>query len=186
MEQISWVVDWDLEQEPFKNSIREMIRKAEKGHKVLALPITLESGRDLINSLALLLPQVNCDKCQSACCTTSMGNRPIEVAPWELERIRARRGDKYFTKKNGMYYLPVPCPFLKNIPHNRCSIYELRPSICVLYPWQVGGSISRIDGRSEATTLALASDCPEGRRICQAVFMTYWKLRKVYLEEAKE
>jgi len=92
-----------------------------------------------VDDLVFLFKHQNelCDKCGRCCRIES----PIHVSPHELSRIaehlrvpygELKRRLKLIPLRDGTYHLVGrPCPFLKG---NLCSIYEVRPGVCRLYP----------------------------------------------------
>jgi len=149
-----------------------MIHRAEKNGKVLALPMEIVPGMTMINLMTLLIAQVNCDGCDARCCKHNPNGAPLEMLPPEYQRLAEKYGHQHFTVKGEWAYLPMPCPFLKV---NRCTIYRDRPLVCVLYPFQPGA----LDGDGH-NLLALASKCPEAKRIAGQVYMTEWRIRRQF------
>jgi Fe-S-cluster containining protein len=101
-----------------------------------------------------------------------INSEPIGLLPLEYNHLSDKYGNKNFIIKGAEAFLPLPCPFLKN---GQCIIYRERPLVCVLYPFQPGGTDG--DGRS---LIALSSSCPEARRITKQVYMMNWRLRKQF------
>lgn len=174
-ESIKFVIDWELEKKEFQEQIREMIKMCVDGHKVISLPITIIPGLDFASELSLMLSQLQCqEKHCSHCCECSNDGKPICVMPAEFEYLANKYGkDKFITDGTG-YALPYPCPFLKA---EGCNIYQDRPLVCCLFPFQPGGTAGE-DG--ELNVMALASDCSESRRIARAVYMMTWRLRRQF------
>jgi Fe-S-cluster containining protein len=171
-EALAHTIDWNLDQTGFRNQIREVIHRAEKNGKVLPLPIEIIPGRAFLSQMAMILSRVNCDICDANCCKTNPYNKPIEILSPEFERLSEKYGSQNFHLKEGKSIIPTPCPFLKG---RRCSIYPDRPLVCVIYPIQFGA----IDGEGKPI-IALASDCPEAKRIARSIYMTTWRLRRMY------
>ena len=97
---------------------------------------------------------------------------PIHLLPPEYRRLAEKYGEQHFVRKGDRADLPMPCPFLKS---NHCTIYPDRPLVCVLYPFQPGATNGSGD-----MMLALASGCPEGRRIAKVVHMMAWRIRQQF------
>jgi len=171
-ETMKYLIDWELNQEAFRHQIKDMIHKAQKGGKVLALPMELTPGMASVNLMTLLLAQVNCEGCDAPCCKHNPNGEPLQVLAPEHSRLAEKYGAQHFTVKGEWAYLPMPCPFLKN---NRCTIYRDRPLVCVLYPFQPGAT----DGAGNMI-LAVASSCPEGRRITRQVYMMSWRIKQQF------
>lgn len=178
-ETMKYLIDWELNQEAFRHSIKDMIRKARKNGKVLALPMEITPGMTFINLMILLLAQVKCDDCDAQCCRMNPEGDMTPIVPPEYQRLSEKYGKEHFVEKDGQAFLPMPCPFLKKGPYSQlkelCTIYRDRPLPCVLYPFQPGAT----DG-ADNMILALASRCPEGRRITKEVYMMAWRIRQQF------
>lgn len=176
---MTYVIDWELSQDAFRDQVRELIRRARKHGKVLALPIEIRNGQTAIDMLTLLMAQVDCENCDAPCCKSNPEGMLTQMLPPEYERLSAKYGKEHFIVKEDGAYLPMPCPFLRKGPNPQlkqlCKIYQDRPLVCVLYPFQPGAN----DGAGNHI-LAVASSCPEGRRIARAVFMTAWRIRQQF------
>jgi len=171
-ESMKYLIDWQLNREAFRHQVRDMIHKAQKNGKVIALPMETSSGMTFLNLMTLILAQVNCDGCDALCCKNYPQNEPIGLLPPEHKCLAEKYGNHHFIIKGEEAFLPLPCPFLKN---NRCTIYRERPLVCVLYPFQPGATDG--DGRR---LLALGSSCPEARRITKQVYMMSWRIRQQF------
>ena len=127
-----------------KYGIVEMARRLIKPYPGIEADLEEALKREEVRSLGLhdlvfLFKHQNelCDKCGRCCRTES----PIHVSPHELSRIaeylrvsyeELKRRLKLIPLRDGTYHLiGKPCPFLKG---NLCSIYEVRPEVCRLYP----------------------------------------------------
>lgn len=166
------VINWELPQEAFRHEIRSIIREAHKSGKVIGLPLEATPGQPFLDAMTLLLAQVNCDNCDAPCCRSNPQGIQTGILPPEYKRLSEKYGKENFIVKGDEAYLPMPCPFLKA---NRCTIYRDRPLVCVLYPFQPGA----FNGEDKPV-IALASSCPEGRRIALRVFMTSWRIRQQF------
>jgi Fe-S-cluster containining protein len=173
-EYLTYAIDWTLSQSAFHDLVRNMIHEAHKKDKVLALPINVEPGQTFIDLLTLLLARIDCEGCRAPCCRQNPAGLPTQLLASEYRRLSEKYGKENFVIKDSAVYLPIPCPFLRS---SRCSIYEERPFVCVLYPFQFGGSASTPDG---APVMALASRCPASRKLTRDVFMTAWQLRRQF------
>lgn len=169
---MTYLIEWELPQAAFRHQVRDMIHKAEKSGKVLALPMKVASGMVAMDLITMLLAQVNCEGCDAPCCKRNPNDQPIRLLPPEYRRLAEKYGEHHFIKQGDFGIMPMPCPFLKN---NRCTIYADRPLVCVLYPFQPGAT----DG-SGNMMLALASSCPEGRRITRQIYMSSWQIRRQF------
>jgi len=169
---LTYVLDWELNKEAFRHQVRDLIHRARKGGKVLALPMRVFPGQVMIDLMTLLLAQVNCEGCDAPCCKRNPNEEPIQLPPPEYRRLSEKYGDSHFIRKGDWADLPMPCPFLKS---NRCTIHPDRPLVCVLYPFQPGATNGAGD-----MMLALGSGCPEGRRIAKAVYMMAWQIRQQF------
>lgn len=170
---LQFVIDWDLERRDFQNLVRDMIKQCVDEHKVLVLPVEIVKGEGFSEQLSLLLSQVRCGDC-CKCCQSGFDDGMINIVPNEYQYLAQKYGGDHFVFSGGGIFLPYPCPFLKS---GRCSIYQDRPLVCTLFPFQPGGTSGL---NRELNTLALASGCVESRRITRAVFMMQWRLRRQF------
>jgi Fe-S-cluster containining protein len=169
-----WEIVWELPRREFLVDIREKIERATEEKLVLPLPVTILPGGLFESVMSLLLPQVNCSGCNAPCCRRNISGLPFAIHLEECEALSKKYGADKFTIVGGYAHLPMPCPFLES---NQCSIYEDRPLVCIMYPFQPGASAP-----SGVDLLALESSCPEARRITMKVYMAYWEiLQKVEL-----
>lgn len=177
-EELKWEIDWWLPKSEFVRLIDEMIKRAVAEGKILALPLQIYSGQVYHDYMTLLLAQVHCGACDAPCCKKNSNNEPTALLAPEYRRLVKKYGASYFVIIKGQAFLPMPCPFLKN---DKCTIYEDRPLICVCYPFQPGATDSGGNGM-----MALASSCPEARRITRRIYMSAWWIRHQFrlLEEA--
>ncbi len=99
-------------------------------------------------------------KCQAcgACCH----NKAIEVGPYEVERLAARRRltveefRRLFTEKDGATLRNGPdgsCVFLTG---GRCGVYSDRPLVCRMFPI---GLLRDRQGNARYGTMPLHPDC---------------------------
>ena len=175
---MKYVIDWTLDQEPFKQQVRDLVNRAREEGKVLALPFRAFPGQSELDLMTSLLAQVNCDGCDAPCCRSNPNGEPITLVPPEYNRLIEKYGEEHFIWNGKLGILKMPCPFLKN---NRCTIYSDRPLVCVLYPFQPGAT----DGKGNMM-VALASGCPEGRRIGKAAYMMSWRIRQQFYALGEE
>ncbi|GAI58349.1 unnamed protein product, partial [marine sediment metagenome] len=125
---LQYVIDWTLEQEAFKQQVRDLIHRARKGGNVLALPFQAYPGQSFFDLLVSLLSQVNCEGCDAPCCKSQPEDIPLGLLPPEFNKLASKYGENNFIPDGDSGILPMPCPFLK---HNRCTIYPDRPLVCV-------------------------------------------------------
>jgi len=175
---LQWVIDWWLPREEVQHRVDDVIQQATESGKVLCLPMQTYSGQVFHDILALLLAQVHCGACDAPCCRQNPDDKPSYLMPPEYHRLSKKYGSEHFLVDKEGAFLPMPCPFLEN---NRCTIYEDRPLVCVLYPFQPGAFD---DGGNKM--IALASNCPEARQITRQVYMSSWWIRHQFglLDEA--
>ena len=89
-----------------------------------------------------------CLKCRSQCCRSGS---PI-IFPKEREKIIKFCSRDYFEKKSNYYIIPKnPCPYLTK--NNLCSIEEVKPLDCTVYPV---GPIHKND----KITVGVSQKCP--------------------------
>lgn len=164
------VLEWEVPKEEFKRQVREFINKCQVNSKTIPLPVPIQLGHAFMGQLALLLSQVNCEGCTAICCKRGPGESDEGIELGYDDRLRLDASGKDWIVESGSKpHLNFPCPFLKK---NNCEIYEMRPFVCVLFPFQPGGW----DG-NDNMLLSVASYCPEGRRIARNVYLTTWRLR---------
>jgi len=175
-------IAWDIDQKQFKEQVRQMIAMARKGNNVLTLPISSS-----LESMLLILSQVNCDGCDAICCRVSPPDEMVAMTPSEYKMLRERYGDEGMVSTRLGGAIKMPCRFLKN---KHCSIYPERPLSCVVFPIQPGGAYGASFDSQPLEALAVSSYCPEGRRIAKAVYMTMWQIKQkiqvIGFEEASE
>lgn len=119
----------------------------------------------------VLLSLFECQHC-GRCCEGSIFREPVvPLIPGEPRRIAdflgwsAKRLRQFCTHRNGILYLKLPCPFY--IEH-ACSIYEVRPMGCRLYPIQGIVRMKR-NGQILPPTFTLDIDCPGGNELALKV-----------------
>ncbi len=173
-ERFKYVMNWEVDQKTFKREVRELIGTARKGGKVIPLPMAVYPGQAAVDLLTTLLAHVNCEGCDAPCCKQNPSGEGLTLLPLEYERLRAQYSEQWFKLRGKWAFLDMPCPFLKK---NRCTIYLDRPLACVIYPYQPGAT----DGEGNML-VALASSCPEARRIARAVYMMSWRIRHKFRE----
>lgn len=171
-ESLKWVIDWFLPLKDFRQYVDSMINEASKSGKVLALPIQVCHGQAVLDTLSLILAQVHCFACDAPCCKHNPHNEVFQLLPPEYQQLSKKYGDNNFFHKDGTPCMVMPCPFLRN---NQCTIYDDRPLMCVLYPLQPGA----IDS-SGNKMIALASGCPEARRITRQIYTSAWWIKHQY------
>ena len=176
---LKFMIDWELDKKEFQASISEMIKNCMEQDKVISLPIEINPGPNVIGLLSLLLGQIDCTNCNNKCCVSGENNR-IELLPKEYQILASKFGKQHFINYYSQaqdatgYAMQFPCPFLAE---HKCSIYGDRPLICALFPFQDGGFAGE---HQNNYVYALASSCPEGRRIARQVYMTFWRLRRLF------
>lgn len=168
-----WEVDWDLPLYLFEARIKHICEDAKQKGKVIPLPIVIKGGATMLNYITLLISRVKCGSCTKCCSTNPYGN-PIETMNQEAKILVQKYGPNNFIQYDDVLQIKVPCGFLDS--SGRCSIYEDRPLVCVLYPFQYGAGDE--DGNG---LLAMASDCPEAQRIVLEIYMYRWYLRKQFI-----
>lgn len=168
-EKISTVINWDLPFKEFKASIQAMIKTCLERNKILALPLPIIPGKTFISQVGIILSQINCNGCKAHCCRESI-NKVIAITRTDYEELKIAGSAGCVRKdEDGDLYLPVPCPLLQK---SLCTVYPNRPMICVLYPFQSGGTDE--NGRD---IISLDSRCPEARRITKDAYLAIWKIR---------
>jgi len=98
----------------------------------------LEMYHEIIETEPLklkILKKVKCKKC-GWCCKAQNAMLTIE----DVKRLMTHLGynyqefyEKYLDMNMKIPYLKSPCPFLDS--ENRCTIYNIRPKVCKIYPF---------------------------------------------------
>jgi Fe-S-cluster containining protein len=161
-----------LQEAEFRRQIEIAINNARKTETVFPLPLHTETSG--IEIMALVLSQINCNNCDARCCKTSQfAEFGIPLLDTEYQTLVERVGKEKLEKINmkligGNRYMPTPCPFLHK---NQCSIYDIRPFVCIVYPLDQSG----VDISGEKM-VGLDPFCPEARRIIKRAYLTFWKI----------
>lgn len=179
-ERMTTVINWELEKAEFQEQINELIQTSSRLSKVIPLPMVIKPGQTFIDLVTMLLAQVQCGNCDARCCQRNPdGSLIVAILPPEYDRLSKKYGEGNFTQGKNGKGLTMPCAFLKGPISAKngcaCSVYDDRPLVCVIYPFQPGAH----DGSEEAL-MAVASDCPEGRRIANAIYNVQWRIRKQF------
>ena len=113
-----------------------------------------------------------CSDCPSKCCVFTEG-RVTEalLSPKEIKKIELATGRSDFYEKNKSDYYDVPyyrfkittegcCPFY-NLNKGICTIYEVRPIDCRMYPLD----FEQIDDDIDGEDTWIVYDCPLSRQL---------------------
>jgi len=171
-DQMVAMVDWRLYRVAFESQVDKIIQEAKAKGKVIPLPISPS-----LETLIMLLSQVNCSNCDAICCREGMPGNEAALAPGELKALAKEYGDKGFTGTPPGGGINLTCRFLQG---KQCRIHDHRPLSCMVFPMQGSGEVASDFGAPKRNALAVASLCPEGRRIAKAVYMTTWELKQKY------
>ena len=180
------VVKWNVPLPDFVQQINRLIADAEAKDAVIPLPIRQATKAAYIEQMVLFNSRLNCEACHAKCCVNALSHPTVTLSAKEYELLCGLIGREKmnsFGIKKGepvdvgplhleSYDMPLPCPFLKA---HRCSIYNHRPSICVIYP---AGGRSFINGMP---TMAVSSSCPEARRLVRSIYITAYHFSKAVL-----
>lgn len=173
---MEFVVDWSLPRDAFRAQVRGVIFAAESAGKVIVLPVGIVSGQEFVGVLSTVLSQLHCDGCDANCCKRNPDGSPNTLRLAEYDALVKKYGGQHFSRDSKFGHMPMPCPFLCD---DRCTIYDDRPLVCAIYPFQPGGYI---EGRNNGNEMiSLGACCPEARRIAELVYMQYWDIRKRFL-----
>ena len=162
----------------FNKNIDEAIFSAVKEKATIPLPVDVS-----IDTIVLVLSQVDCSKCDGICCraTPSADSDSIALHPSEYECLNS-------SPEVHKTHIKFPCPFQKG---SMCTIYTYRPLVCVMYPIQPGGKRGH-DSTMSNKILALDSKCPESQRIARNIYLSLWhfyraqnRIKKFVLETKK-
>lgn len=157
----------------FRKQIDTLVRTSRTTESVLPLPLHI--GEYGIESMALVLGQINCEGCEALCCRTyKYAEFGIPFLDSEYKALAERIGQERLAKMDvksigSTKYFPTPCPFLHK---KRCTIYDIRPIVCVQYPFDISG----VDMSGEGKFMSLDPLCPEARRIAKRTYLALWKL----------
>ena len=161
-----------LPEAEFRKQIDNLINNARKAETVLPLPCHIDGAP--MEIAALILSQIDCSDCDARCCRSpKYAEFGIPFLSTEylalVDRIGVEKLAKIDIKLIGnSRYMPTPCPFLHK---KTCSIYDIRPVVCVLYPFDP----SAVDGQGDIM-VSLDPLCPEARRIAKRAYSMLWKL----------
>jgi Fe-S-cluster containining protein len=159
----------NLPEAEFRKQIVKFINNAVKTGKTLPLPFHIKDSN--IEVMTLFLSQLNCSACRTVCCLSSKyakGGVPLLDNDYAVlvKRIGAGKLDKMGIKSiDNKTFIHLPCPFLDK---NKCSIYDIRPTACMHYPFDQPGEDNL--GRK---MISLDPLCPEARRITRRLYLTY-------------
>jgi len=84
-----------------------------------------------------LLEHFECKRCGQCC------ELPVHVTPKEVKRIARQtklQPREFCMDVEGLVYLKHPCPFFEE-SEKRCKIYNIRPEVCRLYPFETSRPI---------------------------------------------
>ena len=161
-------INWDVDQDKMREQVQGMIEACRRWGKVLVLPLSMSE-----ESIFLILSQVDCRNCDAICCQS--GPAPVTLLDSEYASMK--------WKKLPERKLSLPCQFLDC---NLCAIYKDRPMNCLMFPIQRGGRIADKYGKNHEEALALASYCPEARRIAMRAYMVIWEVKYKATKVSKE
>lgn len=165
-------IDFGLPEAEFRRQIEKLINNARKNDTAFPLPCHIESPG--IEIMALILCQINCSGCDSRCCKTpQFAEFGIPLLDTEYQVLVDRIGKEKLEEIDIKFignnrYLPTPCPFLHK---NQCLIYDIRPVVCINYPFEYSG----VDSTGK-NLVSIDPFCPEARRITKRVYSTFRKL----------
>lgn len=177
-EEIITELNWDVSQEEMKQQIRTLIANCRVSGKVITLPLKAS-----YETLVMLLAQVNCEGCEAVCCKMSPPDELIALAPSEYDQLVKKHGIEGIQKDRLPWGIKTPCRFLKK---NRCTIYQERPVACIAFPMQPGGELAGSYAGPRFEAMAVASYCPEARRIAKSIYMMVWRIKQKVFEIGAE
>ncbi|MDD5510785.1 MAG: hypothetical protein PHI12_08245 [Dehalococcoidales bacterium] len=171
----NFLIDWELEEDEFKKELSELMKGAQETNSVIPLPLNVQSGEIGFSMITALISQVKCDACDANCCKRGPNNCVSLSVKEHMVLFK-----KYHTQVIKSVYKPgersdfidmqYPCTLLDNLNH--CLAQDEKPFACLIYPLQFG---AKAEGKD---LFALASSCPEGRRIARQIFLYRWQLRR--------
>jgi len=182
-EQLKLIIRWDLSPSDFILQINNALEEARQKYKVMPIMVPVLPGMSGIEIMSLINSTINCSGCRAKCCRTNIHDLPINLLPNEYKILKKQLGEKELDKaglKLGdkisihnidgyCWEIPLPCPFLKL---SRCSIYDYRPSVCVIYPVQLGAN------NGKDNIMALDPNCPEACRLTRQIYLTQYRFRQ--------
>ena len=81
-----------------------------------------------------------CRNCGHCCKVKSNDDDAILLSKTDVERLsielnltKRQFKDKYTFARKGKRYLPKPCVFIND--KNLCTVYNIRPRVCEMYPF---------------------------------------------------
>ena len=102
-----------------------------------------------------------CQECGRCCRILTVGTK---ITPTDVRRLARHDGmtlrefHKTVTKCEDSYLMAQPCRYL---PGDRCRVHDIKPEICVNYPFQYKAAESR-----ESRWLIVIA-CPGGKELIQ-------------------
>lgn len=159
---------------PFKGPDAELVYERVRE---IAPPFTDERVRRAVESLSALnrleveamikVQNDFCVRCGNCC----RNNNKIDFLKWELKAVAKRFGMSYgklkrklnakWSGRTSIWDVPgKPCPFLEG--RNYCTIYDIRPLVCQLYP--LGKPLSCMLRGTPVQVIAV-KDCPAMKEI---------------------
>ena len=119
--------DWQKRSKAHQKQYKQLLRKTDKNQALRQLPALHEEA----------FKNINCLNC-AACCKSYSPRFKTPDIKRISRHLKMKEGDFIDTHlqidEDGDYVLrSVPCPFLGT--DNFCSIYEVRPSDCVRFPY---------------------------------------------------
>jgi len=121
------VNDWQKRSKAHQKQYKQLLRKTDKNQVLRQLPALHEEA----------FKKINCLNC-AACCKSYSPRFKTPDIKRISRHLKMKEGDfidaHLQIDEDGDYVLrSVPCPFLGT--DNFCSIYEVRPSDCVRFPY---------------------------------------------------
>lgn len=89
-----------------------------------------------LKAIETILPFFHCGKCGECCriCPISVTLKEVETISHILKMEPPKFINAFCEVERGMFRIKAPCPLLSE---NKCSIYEHRPKVCRLYPFNL-------------------------------------------------
>lgn len=171
----TYKLDWLDPFEKFMDGIEKHVKNCIERDLILTLPVSIDSENDFVFKLTMVHQMIDCKNCTAQCCKTG---ESIVLSPNDVvELVKLGKINSIRYPEKGEPYLEPPCEMLKD---DLCSIYEKRPIICRLYPYQMGGGFNDVN-----SAISLDSKCPEAVRITKLFYENSWKLLHCLIDNHK-
>jgi Fe-S-cluster containining protein len=165
-------INWLAPRQEFQQSILDMVETCRKNDSVISVPIEMHPGSEFLNDLSLILSMIECSACDALCCRTNHGTQGIPLTDKEAAWLEKDFSIQSTCIAVGFKQMDVPCKLLNR---NRCAIYQSRPQVCCVYPFQPGGR----DAAGQEL-FALDSQCPSARTVAVKIYLRKYEILNLF------